>query len=193
MFRLISSDSLISSLCLHKASLKHLILFVSSSFCLHKAGTGQFTTETSGRLTRFLLGSYSLSILASLVHLDFSLLLKPSPFTTTIPGPAPRRAPQLTVHCSEVKNCRYIFFGRSLTSWLFFLPAPIHAIHVAFPLSFVYLKTQVHPVCKIHELERPNKGQISDCKSGCTPFISYLTEHTNKTSNTRWAEITTNL
>ena len=50
------------------------IIFVSS-FCFHEDGTSQFTTEASAWLFYFLLGSYSLSTLACLVHLDFSLSL----------------------------------------------------------------------------------------------------------------------
>ena len=62
----------------HRADLKHLI-FDSSWFCFPKAGTCRFTTKASPRFSYFLLGSYLLSTLASLIHLDFSLPLNLGP------------------------------------------------------------------------------------------------------------------
>ena len=144
-------------------------IFRERSFfvCLYEAGTSQYTTEAYTMFSFIFLGSYSPSTLASLVHSDFSvpLSLKPS----SPPRPVPRTAFRLLypVLCSRptspgLKTSVVIcFLDAHVPRGYFSLQYLIHAIHVAFPLSFVYLKTQVHPVFVIHKLISLSKVKYS--------------------------------
>ena len=146
----------------HKANLKHLIIFISSSFCLHKAGVGQFTTEASTRVSYFLLRPYSLSTLACLVHLDFSLPLNPGPSGPWL-GQCPEQhdiySALYPLHWSQKLLSSYFSDTHALCGYSSFWHLT-HTIHMAFLLSFIYLKTQVHPVFEIHKLAQPVKCQI---------------------------------
>ena len=96
----------------------------------------------------FILESYSLSTLANLVHLDFSLSLNP-------------RLPDLpeSMHMAAGHLVSPLLCSLSpAVTHAFFLPASTYAIPVAFLLSFVYLKTQLHPIFEIHELTWLIKG-----------------------------------
>ena len=152
--------TLSSSVCFlrgwHRADFKFLIIFVSSLSCPHRAGTGRLTTEAF----YFLLGSYSVSTLVSLVHLDFSLPFGPRPSGPLLGQHLKRRndkslCPQLTALSPRVENFVVINFSDAHSSFRHLT----QAIHLVFLLSFVYLTTQVHPVFEIHELTRPVESQ----------------------------------
>ena len=127
----------------YRADLKY---FNNLPFFFVLPGTGQFITKASTRLSRFLLGSYSLSTLASLVHWDFSLFLNLWPST---PRPSQRTEPgdSLCLLCSALYSLLstlgskisslYIYIFWTPTHLVVLLPTayPTHAIYVAFPLS----------------------------------------------------------
>ena len=76
------------------------------------------------RLSYFLLGLCSLSTLASLIHLDFFSNSQPRGNALDRLGFRHSSAcSHLLVHWLGSKSSVIYFFGRSRTSWLFFLPA----------------------------------------------------------------------
>ena len=89
----------------------------------------------------FVSGSYSFfDISESCVHSDFSTPLKPG--SSALPLRQAKAQNDVTFSHSALCSLTDVHAPRGYSSFRH----PIHAIHVSFPLLFIYLTTQVHPV-----------------------------------------------
>ena len=131
------------------------------SLGLNEAGTRQ-SWKLNHLCFFFVLGSYSLSTLTSLVPLIFSTS---QPGAVWPPDPHPNRANAQNGVTSIITSYNLLLYRLSrliaqswklLTLYIFRTPTqssfrhPTDKIHETFPLSFVYLKTQLLPIFKIH-------------------------------------------